>query len=173
MKLMHLQDSEATPVTLTPLEGGRYRVRIGERELEVDAVPVEQGVALRLDGRSYVVPLDARSGETFARVGGRRHRVVLEDARVYAMKSALGLGSGAATDRLESPMTGKVVLVAAAPGDAVSAGDTLVIIEAMKMENELRAETDGVVAEVFVVPDDLVNPGDPLVRFEIEEGDEL
>ena len=41
------------------------------------------------------------------------------------------------------------------------------------MENELRAETDGVVAEVFVVPDDLVNPGDPLVRFEIEEGDEL
>lgn len=169
MKLVHLHDGEATDVAVEALGEGRFRIQIGERTLEVEGSAVEQGVALRVGGRSLVVPIDARGDATYARIAGRRQRVELEDARVYQMKAALGLAAGGASDQLSSPMTGKVVVVSATPGATAAAGDTLVIIEAMKMENELRADADCVVAEVFVAPGDLVNPGDPLVRFASQE----
>ncbi|MFT6398912.1 MAG: biotin carboxyl carrier protein [Bradymonadia bacterium] len=84
------------------------------------------------------------------------------------MRSALGVGAGALKPELVSPMTGKVVLVRCAAGDDVSEGDTLVIIEAMKMENEIKAPADVKIRTVEVSAGDLVAPGGVLVKFELE-----
>jgi glutaconyl-CoA decarboxylase len=67
---------------------------------------------------------------------------------------------------LKAPMPGKVVLVAVEVGQAVKPGDGLIVLEAMKMENEFRATVTGTVKEIRVRPGQAVNPGDPLVVIE-------
>ena len=68
-----------------------------------------------------------------------------------------------ATGSLSAPMPASVVRVDAAPGDRVRKGDSLVILEAMKMELPVRAPADGVVTAVHCKPGDLVRPGVPLI----------
>jgi acetyl-CoA carboxylase carboxyltransferase component len=67
---------------------------------------------------------------------------------------------------LRSPLQAQVVQWLAQPGDAVRQGQPLLVVEAMKMEHELRAERDGRLAECLFVPGDTVNPGDPLWRID-------
>lgn len=66
---------------------------------------------------------------------------------------------------MKSPLPGKVLRVHAAPGKSFKRGDTLLIIEAMKMENEILAPRDCVVAEVFVVANQAIKTGEPLLRL--------
>lgn len=64
---------------------------------------------------------------------------------------------------IKAPMPGSVINVNVKPGDSVQNGDVLLILEAMKMENELTSSSDGTVTEVLVKKGDTVNSGDPLV----------
>jgi biotin carboxyl carrier protein len=66
---------------------------------------------------------------------------------------------------MKSPLPGKVLRVHAAPGKSFKRGDTLLIIEAMKMENEILAPRDCVVAEVFVAANQSIKTGEPLLRL--------
>jgi biotin carboxyl carrier protein len=75
-------------------------------------------------------------------------------------------GTGSGMQRVNAPMPGKVVRVLVAPGDAVKARQSLVVVEAMKMENELRAARDGRVRQVFVSEGQSVDAGAPLVVVE-------
>jgi biotin carboxyl carrier protein len=70
-----------------------------------------------------------------------------------------------------APMPGLVVRVAVSPGDRVEAGQSVVIMEAMKMENDLKAEGEGVVESVAAVPGQAVEKGMVLVAFRAEEED--
>ena len=67
---------------------------------------------------------------------------------------------------IRSPMPGRVMAILVRPGDQVSAGDELCVVEAMKMEQSVRAYRDGVVKEVFVQPMDSVGANDPLIELE-------
>jgi 3-methylcrotonyl-CoA carboxylase alpha subunit len=67
---------------------------------------------------------------------------------------------------LEAPMPGKVIAVKAAPGQAVRKGDELLVVEAMKMENAIRAPRDGTVRSVAARVGDMVGPGTVLVELE-------
>jgi glutaconyl-CoA decarboxylase len=67
---------------------------------------------------------------------------------------------------MKSPLPGKVLRVHAAPGKSFKRGDTLLIIEAMKMENEILAPRDCVVAEVFVAANQSIKTGEPLLRLD-------
>ena len=66
---------------------------------------------------------------------------------------------------LEAPMPGKVLTVEVAPGDPVTEGQVLLIVEAMKMEHAIRAPRDGIVAEIVAAAGDMVSPGTALVTF--------
>jgi glutaconyl-CoA/methylmalonyl-CoA decarboxylase subunit gamma len=66
---------------------------------------------------------------------------------------------------MKSPLPGKVLKVHAGPGKSFQRGDTLLIIEAMKMENEILAPRDCVVAEVFVAANQSIKTGEPLLRL--------
>ena len=74
-------------------------------------------------------------------------------------KSAGGAGE------VTSPLAGSVLSVGVKPGDSVSAGDTLLVLEAMKMESNVASPQQGTVAEVLVAPGDAVKSGEVLVRF--------
>jgi 3-methylcrotonyl-CoA carboxylase alpha subunit len=71
-----------------------------------------------------------------------------------------------ASGGLEAPMPGKVIAVKAAPGQAVKKGDELLVVEAMKMENAIRAPRDGIVRSVAARVGDMVGPGAVLVELE-------
>ena len=171
----------------------RYYVTVEGRTFEVDlsgAVPEVDGEAveseltrlpgtptrhLLADGRSF--PFVARRGEGGRwdfHLGGERLEVHVVDERTRAIREMTGqAGEDDGPRPIRAPMPGLVVSVAVAAGEAVEAGQSVAIIEAMKMENELRAEAAGVVKRVVVEPGEPVEKGAVLVEFEAEgDGDD-
>lgn len=114
-----------------------------------------------LNGRSYRVMLGAR-GEVS--VNGRSLRMEVFDPRDLR---AAGRGSTHhGRQEINAPMPGKVVRVLVAKGDAVEEGQGIVVVEAMKMQNEMKSPKAGTVAEVRTQQDATVGAGDVLVVIE-------
>ncbi|MBK8463250.1 MAG: acetyl-CoA carboxylase biotin carboxyl carrier protein subunit [Nigerium sp.] len=80
--------------------------------------------------------------------------------------AAPGGAKGAGRDKMTAPMPGVILTVDVAPGAAVTRGQSLMVLEAMKMKNELKAPRDAVVAEIYVAAGQQVKFGETLVRFE-------
>jgi len=139
------------------LGGGRYRVTIGERSASAQVLEWD-GVELRveLDGRLRRVRLGLGEHGVDALVGG----VDLHLARVPRFPDA---DHDAGADGCRAPMTGKVIEVLVAAGDTVTAGQPLVVLEAMKMEHTLEAPHDGEVAEVLAEVGEVVDADVELV----------
>jgi biotin carboxyl carrier protein len=148
--------------------GADYRVTVDGQAIDVDARSVTPGVqSLRIDGMSYLASVAgdpaAAEGELTVQVGGEIHSVRVEEAARHAIRTRGGAAGSAGGQTLKAPLPGKITLVVVKPGDSVNRGDTLLVIEAMKMENELKAAAAGTVSEVHVAPGQAVNPGDVLV----------
>jgi len=145
-------------------EGGRYRVQLGERVWEIDARLTAQGLcSLIVDGVSYVAAVTDHDGACVVDVAGETHAVRVEDHTRYVIRTRGGAGDGATGQTLAAPLPGRVTHVAVQAGDRVQAGDPLLVIEAMKMENEFRASVGGTVAEVRIEAGQAVNAGDVLI----------
>uniref|UniRef100_UPI003D281796 biotin/lipoyl-containing protein n=1 Tax=Pseudoalteromonas sp. TaxID=53249 RepID=UPI003D281796 len=109
---------------------------------------------VRVDGKAYqveVAPSGAITDIKHTHTGG--DEAVPQSASV------------AAGETLNSPLSGNIFKVAVNPGDQVAAGDVVIIMEAMKMETEIRAPKDGEVVDVFVKTGDSVHAGDPMISF--------
>ena len=85
---------------------------------------------------------------------------------VPSAPAAAPAGGGGARDKMTAPMPGVILTIDTTVGAAVKRGDSLLVLEAMKMKNELKAPRDGVVAEIYVAPSQQVKFGETLVRFE-------
>ncbi|MCB9896723.1 MAG: biotin/lipoyl-binding protein [Planctomycetes bacterium] len=147
-------------------EGGGYRVRLGDESWLVDVAKLEDGAAysLLLDRRSVDVSVDERGDALALMVSGRRY-----DTEVLGEREWLARSIQAADDVGETVvravMTGIVNQVLVQPGDAVTKGQVLFILEAMKMENEAKAGADGTVSKVHVAAGATVNLGDVIVEL--------
>jgi biotin carboxyl carrier protein len=131
----------------------------------VPGTPIRQ---LLLDGRSEALALDADGGGRWALTRrGERFEVEVLDERARHIRSLTG-GSERARGPavLKAPMPGLVVRVQVEAGQPVAAGAGVVVLEAMKMENELRAATAGVVRMIRVRPGEAVEKGQVLVEFD-------
>ena len=150
-------------------EGARVYATVDGRAYELEARETEPGVVLlALGGRVY----ECRAESTGARgegwrvdVAGRRIEVALVDPR--RLRSA-GAGGAQAAGRaaVASSMPGKVVRVLVAEGAQVEAGDALVVVEAMKMQNELKSPKAGAVVELHAREGATVNAGEVLAVVE-------
>jgi biotin carboxyl carrier protein len=153
--------SETVQVTETD---GRLRVKVGELSLDVDArQPMSGLVSLLIDGASHVADVAPTEGGTLVDLDGATYLVDVEEYARHVIRTRGGAGGGGAGQTIKAPLPGKVTHVAVAVGDRVERGDTVVVIEAMKMENEFRAAAPGTVTEVRVTPGQAVNAGDVLV----------
>jgi biotin carboxyl carrier protein len=130
--------------------GGRFAVSVDGRVWQVDAARVDaRTLSLVVEpGRSYDVSLapDVATGLLNVRVGRLQVAVALNGRRRGRQDEWKQAASG--PQRIVAPMPGKIVRVAVQSGEAVRARQTVVVIEAMKMENELRAGRDGTVGEL-------------------------
>jgi biotin carboxyl carrier protein len=115
-----------------------------------------------IDGASWEAGAVARDGEWLVEVMGLTTAVQVVDPR----RKALRVSAGAAGGTVNTQMPGRVVRLLVAVGDAVQKGQPLLVVEAMKMENELRAPVAGTVAEVFVAEGQAVESGARLVRID-------
>ena len=144
-------------------DGGRYRVRIGDEAMDVDARRTAGGLwSLLVDGVSSVAEVVEADGTWQVTVGGEQYRIAVEEETRYLLRTHGGTAH-ASGQIVKAPMPGRVVLVEVVPGQVVKPGDGLIVLEAMKMENEFKASAAGTVREVRVQPGQAVNPGDVMV----------
>jgi biotin carboxyl carrier protein len=146
-------------------------VRVGELEADAHLVDIV-GIPLRMvtiAGRVHRVLARRRpaAGQYTIDLDGYRFEVEALDERTQAIRRlAESAVRPAAPASVSAPMPGLVVRVLVQPGERVQAGQAVVVIEAMKMENELRASTAGIVRSVPVMPGSAVEKGAVLVEFE-------
>ena len=136
---------------------GIYRVTIGEKILELDLVKIgETEVSVLVDGVSHDLSLQ-KTPEGFAvLVGGDRFDVDLKDA---VKGAALGRAAPKGPLKLTAPMPGKIVKVLVSAGEVVEAFRGVLVMEAMKMENELKTTRAGTVQEIRVKEGQAVEMG--------------
>ena len=168
-----------------------YRVRVGELEHEVE---VELGPAgerrILVDGQAYEVadagahamrvsPADPSQLQQVelslagaprpreAWLAGVRVAVEVRTEQEARLAAALGKGAaGSSSGSIEAPMPGRVVKILVSEGEAIELGAPVIIVEAMKMENELHAPVAGVVLRLAVSEGDTVDAGQVLVELE-------
>ena len=143
---------------------GRFTVHVGGAALTLGLRAMGTALEVEHEGRRSRVRLVAHGGRVTVFLGGVAHVIDIPDPLAVAAEA------GAGGDRVTAPMTGVLKSVAAAPGQAVAAGEVLVIMEAMKMEHSLRAPRSGVIAEVSAAQGDQVEEGAVLVTLEAEDG---
>ena len=151
-----------------PHGDGQFRITLdGGPERTVDGRAIRPGTwSLVIDGHSFVVDLDPRrSGAVAASTGPNDAILQVEDALHRRLASTAGARAPARGETLRAPIAGKVVKVLVAVGDQVPPGAAVVVLEAMKMENELVAERGGTVANVYKSAGQAVDTGDILVEL--------
>lgn len=142
--------------------GDAFRISVdGADEREVRLVSV-QGTALELDffgvrRRAHVVRDGTRRLVAF---GADCYELVVEEHGAGARRAAIAVGAG----DLTAPMPGQIIAVPVSAGDAVSRGQTLIVLEAMKMELRVAAPHDGTVRKVLVSVGEVVERGQPLAE---------
>ena len=169
VRLTGKKDAPTSEVVVEALEGtDRYRVTVDGAAYEVTAFPTAGRITVNRDGRSMDIPVEHRGELTIVNTPTGRARHEIMDKRIYDLQVAMGAGPGSVKPELKSPMAGKVVLVSVKEGQEVKAGETLLIIEAMKMENEIRAEADTVIKSVLVGAGDVIDAGAKLLEFIVD-----
>ena len=146
-------------------KGDVYMVRVGDVEHRVDLTEPESGLySLLVGDDSHEVVVRPTGDLVNVDLAGRRYEVEIQDPL-----TALAAGAGlerTGTQVIRSVMAGRVLEVLVSEGDPVSQGDPLLVIEAMKMENEIRSPKDGQVQRILVEPGHVVETGAELVVVE-------
>ncbi|MFC1628946.1 biotin/lipoyl-containing protein [Gemmatimonadota bacterium] len=140
------------PVRLQHVHGDHYLVSFGDRSEHVCVHREEKGIRTALRGREYVVEV--------------------EEMRLFRMKQE----SAAKSQRegpadVVAPMPGLVLSIDVTEGQEISQGDGLVVVESMKMENEIKSPHAGIVESILVEVGAVVDRGESLVRISVPPGD--
>jgi biotin carboxyl carrier protein len=164
MKLVARHEGADVPVEVER-HGGGYRVKIGDRWIEVDVVnagPVVRSMRLE-DGTQFAL-IHHRDGN--------RHEISLADSTIHveltdplAMKRRRREDEVGRGGVIKALMPGRIVRVLVSKGETVRKGAGLMVLEAMKMENEIISPADGVVDELFVEPGQTVEGGAELLHI--------
>lgn len=144
-----------------------YKVSVDGNEFFVDGKKTGRtNYSLIVDNRSFEIEVDKSEDEYRVLVDGRSYHVNLVDERRLRVGGGQASLQAQGRQRVSVPMPGKVVAVLVNVGDAVEKGQGLVIVEAMKMENEVRSPINGAVVEIRVKPGDTVEGGAVLLIVE-------
>lgn len=144
------------------------RISLANNPVDVDLESIDGRslFSLILDRASYEVFVVRHEGRYLVTIAGDRYEVQVEDERIKQLRELSGAKHEEAGElRIAAPMPGLVVNVIVEEGQQVSAGDGVVILEAMKMENEIRAPSAGVVESIRVSAGQTVNQGDVMVEL--------
>ncbi|MBM3310158.1 MAG: acetyl-CoA carboxylase biotin carboxyl carrier protein subunit [Candidatus Aminicenantes bacterium] len=164
MEFEYLVDGVVRKISVVA-ENGLHILRDGEAELRAEILPLsEEELFLSTDGRSHRVFVLRDEDRTVVFHGGREY--VLVHPRRADGAAYRGEEGGTEGGVVKAPMPGKVIKVLVAEGEAVRKNQTLLIVEAMKMENEIKAGRECSVRKVHVAVGDLVDASRTLIELE-------
>jgi biotin carboxyl carrier protein len=142
--------NEPFTVELEPGPNGRFFLTLEGKRHEVDALRVEHGaVSMIVDGESYSIEFEERDDQVVVHLKDQVIGIDVSDERRHRLKMARGGFRAEGKQIITAPMPGKIVKVLVKPGDEVNEGQGLIVVEAMKMENELKSPKAGKVVELF------------------------
>ena len=157
----------AEPLTLESSDGRQVTVQTSDGEIVVDCASLADArrSVILPSGRQLAGLVVARpDGQVEVFIGGRRASVELADP-LRDLAAAAGQGTGRATE-IRAQIPGRVVEVRVAVGSVVAAGETILVLEAMKMQNEIRVDAAARIAALECAPGQTVETGAILVRLE-------
>jgi biotin carboxyl carrier protein len=160
MKLRSAADGREREVQIVAREGSRVRLAIDGREVVAEVNALSDGAAVvSIDGRRFRVFAVRRKAAIAVAVGPQVYELIETD------ESAPHRAHGLLAPEVTAPMPGKVLKILVREGQAVEAGDTLLVLEAMKMETELSAESAALVKRVAVAEGEMVDHGALLIEL--------
>jgi biotin carboxyl carrier protein len=145
--------------------GGRWSCRLDGRDMEVDAVLARPDVlSLRIGNLAYEIKLERVASDLHLWVGSTRFAAEVRDPRSLRGRARTGDDQG--PRKIAAPMPGKVVRLMVREGDEVEAGAGVAVVEAMKMQNEIKSPKKGTVQKILISEGATVNAGDVLAIVE-------
>jgi biotin carboxyl carrier protein len=151
------------------LKDGKYLVKLGDKQHQVDSQRISENcISLLVDGKAYTVFIADDKTKRYISVQGEQF--CIEEAKAETETRSLADAStlkGIPT--ISSPMPGKIVKILVREKDKVRKNQSLVIVEAMKMENEIRSPGAGIVKKINFKEGDLVDAAEPIVELDSEE----
>ncbi len=160
-------DSRAQAAEFVIEIDGEQRITVNDQPQQIDFqnLPHEGFLSLLLNNQSVEGVVESRDVNVWeVLIHGELYTVAVQDERSYRLAKARAGAAGVTGEAtLKSPMPGVVSKIPVQVGDAVHKQTTLVILESMKMENELRAPREGVVLRIHVAPGATVDKGAALV----------
>jgi biotin carboxyl carrier protein len=144
---------------------GAWSCRLDGRDFDVDAILARPDVlSLRIGNQAYEVKSERVANDLYLWVGSRRFAVEVRDPRSLRGRSRAGDDHG--PRKIVAPMPGKVVRLLVGEGDEVEAGAGVAVVEAMKMQNEIKSPKKGTIQKILVSEGAAVNAGDVLAIVE-------
>jgi biotin carboxyl carrier protein len=144
---------------------GRWSCRLDGKEVEVDAVLARPDVlSLRIGNLAYEVKSERVTNELHVWVGSTRFAVEVRDPRSLRGRARAAEDHG--PRKIVAPMPGKVVRLLVREGDEIEAGAGVAVVEAMKMQNEIKSPKKGTIQKILVSEGSAVNAGDVLIVVE-------
>lgn len=141
-------------------EDGQLRFLLDGKPLEADAVEVARGIySILIGGDSFEVRTEAAAGKLRVILRGREMFATVRDPRQWRRRGGAAL-EAEGRQQIIAPMPGKIVRVLVKAGDAVQTGQGILVVEAMKMQNEIRSPKSGTVERLSVVEGQAVNAGE-------------
>ena len=144
---------------------GGWSCRLDGRAVEVDVVLARPDVlSIRIGNRAYEVKCERVASDLHLWVGSQRFAVQVRDPRSF--RGRAGVVDDRGPRKLTAPMPGKVLRLLAGPGSEVEAGAGVLVVEAMKMQNEIKSPKKGTIQKILVSEGAAVNAGDVLAIVE-------
>jgi biotin carboxyl carrier protein len=143
-----------------------WRCHLDGREVQLDAVLTRRDVlSVIISGKAYEIKREQTATDLHLWVGPVRYAAEVRDPRSLRGRKGCGVDD-AGPKKLVAPMPGKVVRVLVVQGEPVEAGQGILVMEAMKMQNEIKSPKKGVVQKIVASEGASVNPGDVLAIVE-------
>ena len=157
-------DGKSYRLELARAEGG-WACRLDGRPVEVDAVLARPDVlSLRIGNQAFEIKCERVAGDLHLWVGSRRFAAEIRDPR--SLRGRVRSVDDQGPKKLTAPMPGKVVRILVTEGAEVDAGTGVLVVEAMKMQNELKSPKKGTIQKILVSEGAAVNAGDVLAIVE-------
>jgi biotin carboxyl carrier protein len=145
---------------------GGWECRLDGKSIAIDAlIPRRHVLSLLVDGQSYEIKHEQTATDLHLWIRGARFTVELRDPRSLRSRQKTA-GDEKGPRKLLAPMPGRVVRLLVPENSEVDAGQGIVVVEAMKMQNEIKSPKKGVVKKISATPGAAVNPGDVLAIVE-------
>ncbi len=160
-------NNQVEPIEVLDRQGNLLNVKVGEREYQLDIIEVEEDVySIILDGKSYNVELVPTGNKRYSvntLYNSFDVEIIDEESKYLNSRKTDG---DEEQSFISTPMPGKVVKILVKEGQEVKAGETLIVVSAMKMESEYKVSSDRIVKEILVGEGDNIDGDQPLITLE-------